>query len=348
MTGLHVEDLIAVKPADRFDEAALGIHLARVLDGYRGPLSARQFKSAKGPATYLLHTAGRDYVLRRAAVGNAAAAERLAREFQVTASLAARGFPVLAALHHCADPAVIGAPFTIADHRRGRVWRDPRLPGLDPKERARLYEAIGALLAELHGLSPDDLGLNGTLAPETPYAARLAKWIQGYRDQADEDIGPMERLIAWLPDHLPRPDPASLTHGDCRIDNMLFDIHEPRVVALQGWDQVGLGQPLADVARLCALYHITVPGVGGLEGLDPIATGIPGERDFVGQYCGRLGRPVPDDWHVHVAIDLFRLAVVSQGVKRRAAAAGQAQAARQYGMLTRAYAGQAWHLVEGE
>ena len=345
MTGFDVEDLIAVKPADRFDEAALGRYLAQALDGYRGPLSARQFKSAKGVPTYLLHTAGRDYVMRRAVNGGAG---RLAREFQVAAALAGRGFPVLAALHHCADAGVIGAPFTISDHRRGRVWRDPRLPGLDPKERGRLYEAINGLLADLHRLNPGDLGLNGALAPETPYAARLAKWIGSYRDQADEDIGPMERLIGWLPDHLPAAQAPCLTHGDCRIDNMLFDLHEPRVVALQGWEQVGLGQPLSDVARLCALYHITVPGFGGLEGLDPIASGIPGERDFLARYCERLGRPVPDDWHVHVAIDLFRLAVVAQGVKRRAAAAGQAQAARQYGMLTRAYAGQAWHLVEGE
>lgn len=348
MTGLQVEDLIAVKPADRFDEAALGRYLAQVLDGYRGPLSAKQFKSAKGTPTYLLHTAGRDYVLRRAPAGNAAAAERLAREFQVTAALAGRGFPVLAALHHCADPTVIGAPFIVSDHRRGRLWRDPRLPGLDPKERGRLYDAIGALLAGLHRLSPGDLGLNGALAAETPYAGRLAKWIQGYREQADEEIAAIERLIAWLPDHLPVAEAPCLTHGDCRIDNMLFDIHEPRVVALQGWEQVGLGQPLSDVARLCALYHITVPGFGGLEGLDPIATGIPGERDFLGHYCDRLGRKVPDDWHVHVAIDLFRLAVVAQGVKRRAAAAGQSEAARQYGVLARAYAGQAWHLVEGE
>ncbi len=348
MTGLHVDDLIAVKPADRFDEAALDRYLAQVLDGYRGPLSARQFKSAKGVPTYLLHTAGRDYVMRRSPMVNGGAAERLAREFQVTAALADRGFPVLAALHHCADAGVIGAPFTISDHRRGRVWRDPRLPGLDPKERGRLYDAVNALLADLHRLAPDDLGLNGALAPETPYAARLAKWIQTYREQADEEIGPAERLIAWLPDHLPAAEAPCLTHGDCRIDNMLFDIHEPRVVALQGWEQVGLGQPLSDVARLCALYHITVPGFGGLEGLDPIASGIPGERDFLGHYCDKLGRKVPDDWHVHVAIDLFRLAVVAQGVKRRAAAAGQAQAAKQYGVLTRAYAGQAWHLVEGE
>lgn len=345
MTGLHVEDLIAVKPADRFDEAALDRYLARTLDGYRGPLSARQFKSAKGAPSYLLHTAGRDYVLRRAANGGAA---RLAREFEVTAALAARGFPVLAALHHCPDAAVIGAPFMLSDHRRGRAWRDPRLPGLDPKERGRLYEAIAALLADLHRLAPGDLGLDGRLPAETSYAARVATWARTYRDQADEEIGPIERLIAWLPDHLPAAEAPCLTHGDCRIDNMLFDIHEPRVVALQGWDQVGLGQPLSDVARLGALYHITVPGFGGLEGLDPIASGIPGERDFLARYCERLGRAVPDDWHVHVAIDLFRLAVVAQGVKRRAASAGQAQAARQYGVLARAYAGQAWHLVEGE
>lgn len=349
------DDTIAVKPADVFDEHALADHLAERVAGFKGPLSVRQFKNGRSHPCYLLHTPKHDYVLHRAPTangsGSAAAngwATRFERERQVTAALAKAGFPVPKPLLLCTDDAVIGGAFLIADYRRGKVHRDPRLPGLDVRERAKVYDGLIDVFAQLHRFDPAALGLDGFKAPASDGAERLASWIKQYHDAQDEEIKAMGRLIDWLPRHPPTAEPDRIVHGDCRLDNVLFEPHESKVAALLDWDSATLGHPFADIARLCALYHATVPGLGGLEGLDPIASGIPGERDLVQSYCDKVGRAMPDDWHIHVARDLFRLAVVTQNAKKRAVKAGNTALAKQYAMLARAAANQSWHLVEGE
>jgi aminoglycoside phosphotransferase (APT) family kinase protein len=164
-------------------------------------------------------------------------------------------------------------------------------------------------------------------------------------------IPEMDRLIAWLPAHLPASaldeSQVAIVHGDFRLDNLIFDAQEPRIAAVLDWELSTLGHPLADFSYHCMGWHIQ-PGVfRGIGGLDLEALGIPSEREYVRRYCERTGRGDPDavmaDWNFYLAYNLFRLAAITQGIAKRAADGTAASTqARSSGEATEALARMGW------
>jgi aminoglycoside phosphotransferase (APT) family kinase protein len=135
----------------------------------------------------------------------------------------------------------------------------------------------------------------------------------------------MNRLIEWLPQHIPdsaRDDAlVCVVHGDYRLDNLIFHTSEARVLAVLDWELSTVGHALADFSYHCMAWHIRPGSFRGIGGLDHAALGIPLEADYVRRYCERSGRGNPDrlqaDWNFYLAYNLFRLAAICQGIAKR-------------------------------
>lgn len=348
MTG--ESDTSPVRAAHRFDEARLAAYLAARLPGLGGPLAVRQFKAGQSNPTFLLATAERRLVLRKKPPGVLLpSAHMVEREYRVIAALKDSAVPVPDALLLCEDADIIGTPFYVMAHVEGRVVQDPDLPGLDADERAAVWESMNQTLADLHGVDWRAVGLEDFGKPGNYVARQIARWSRQYEASKTEEIAAMDRLMAWLPDHLPDGDETAIAHGDYRMGNLILHPREPRVVAVLDWELSTLGHPLSDLAYNCLPYHLPAArkNLRGLEGLDLAALGIPSEAAYLDDYCRRTGRARIEHWPFYIAFALFRLAAICQGVYDRALK-GNASApnALDYGTLARHFAEAGWAQLE--
>ena len=209
--------------------------------------------------------------------------------------------------------------FYLMQYMDGRVCWDPSLPELDPAARAAHYDAIVSTLAALHGVDVAAVGLSDFGKPGNYFARQLTRWSEQYRASQTGPIPAMDALMDALPARCPDDDGVvALTHGDYRIDNLMFASDAPRIVAVVDWELSTLGHPLADLGYLCmALRLPRNPALPGLAGLDRVALGIPDEAAMLARYSELSGRPIPADWAFVLAFSYFRLAAIAQGVAKR-------------------------------
>jgi aminoglycoside phosphotransferase (APT) family kinase protein len=302
-------------------EPALAAYLEAHVDGFRGPLRASKFKGGQSNPTYLIDAASGRYVLRRKPPGALlASAHAVDREFRVLRALHGGPVPVAAPLHLCADHSVIGSMFYVMGYVDGRVCWDPSLPELDPAQRRAHYHAIVSTLATLHGIDVAAVGLSEFGRPGNYFSRQLSRWSEQYQASRTADIAAMDTLIELLPARCPADDGVvALTHGDFRIDNLMFAPEAARIVAVVDWELSTLGHPLADLGYLCmALQLPRNPALPGLGGIDRAALGIPSESEMLALYSELSGRPIPADWNFVLAFSYFRLAAIAQGVAKRA------------------------------
>jgi aminoglycoside phosphotransferase (APT) family kinase protein len=273
------------------------------------------------------------------------------REFRVISALRDTGVPVAQARMLCEDPSVIGAMFYLMDYVAGRVIWDPRLPGMNPDQRRAHYAELGRVIAALHRVDPAGVGLADFGRPGNYIERQVARWTRQYRAAETERIDAVERLIEWLPAHIPPGDETRIVHGDYRFDNVIFDAVEPRILAVLDWELSTLGHPLVDFAYHCMTWHMTAgEGARGLAGLDLPALGIPTEAEYLQTYLQRTGRsqPVPaEQWRYFMVFNMFRLVGILQGITARALQGNAAsEQAVQTGRRTRPLAEQAWTLAQ--
>jgi aminoglycoside phosphotransferase (APT) family kinase protein len=306
-----------VREVHRFDVAALERYMGAHVPGFVGPARVRQFLGGQSNPTYHVATPGADYVLRRKPPGRLLpSAHAVDREYRVIAALAGTGVPVPPAIALCEDPEVIGTPFYLMGYVRGRILRDLRLPGFPPAARAALWRDAVDVLAALHNVDWQAVGLAGFGRPGNYYARQIHRWIGQYRASETERVESMEDLIGWLPGHIPDDDTTTIVHGDFRIGNTVVHPEEPRIVAVLDWELSTLGHPVADLAYLCTPFRMP-QGIDGLGGLDLARLGVPTEDALVSAYCARTGRPGIPGWGFYMAFSLFRLAAICQGIKGR-------------------------------
>jgi aminoglycoside phosphotransferase (APT) family kinase protein len=156
----------------------------------------------------------------------------------------------------------------------------------------------------------------------------------------------MDRLIEWLPKHLPPPGATAILHGDLRIDNMIVHPVEPRVIALIDWELSTLGDPLADFAHHMLTWIVRSDEFRGMADADLAPLGIPDAQTCLTWYAARrgLGSVDPSLWDYHVVFGLFRLAAILQGIAKRAEEGNASSAnARETGAKARPIAELAWH-----
>ena len=115
-----------------------------------------------------------------------------------------------------------------------------------------------------------------TASPATTTRGRSARWGQQYVAAKTDEIAAMDRLMEWLPAHIPPGDETAIVHGDYRVENLIFHPTEPRIVAIVDWELSTLGHPLADLAYNCLTYHLPAEALGRVEAVDSDRSGHAG------------------------------------------------------------------------
>jgi aminoglycoside phosphotransferase (APT) family kinase protein len=307
-----------VRPSHRFDEERLAAWLAEHVEGARGRVEVRQFHGGASNPTFLVTAGDQRLVLRKKPPGQLlASAHQVDREYRVMKALGETGFPVPRMRALCLDEGVIGTSFYVMDFLEGRIFRDARLPGLGPAERAAIYDELNAVLARLHGVDYAAIGLADYGRPGNYFARQIDRWTRQYRGAETQRIEAMEQLIEALPKRMPADDTTTIAHGDYRLENVMFHPNEPRIVAVLDWELSTLGHPLADLAYNAMLWDSKSESWGTLQGVDFATSGIPTREAYVEAYRRRTGRGPIADFNFYLAFSAFRLASIGQGVFKR-------------------------------
>ena len=357
----NFDHFIGTRPVSEqhaFDTGALGAWLSRHLADFAGPLTVEMFKGGQSNPTYKLITPARSYVMR-AKPGPVAkllpSAHAIEREYAVMSGLAGTGVPVPRMFALCEDESVIGRAFYVMEFMQGRVLWDQSLPGLQPAERAAIYDEMNRVIAALHTVDFAARGLAGYGKPGNYFERQIGRWSKQYQASVTQPITEMDRLIDWLPAHIPASARdeglTSIVHGDYRLDNVIFHPSEPRILAVLDWELSTLGHPLADFSYHCMAWHIPPGTFRGIGGVDLASLGIPSEQDYIHRYCERTGLATPEqlapDWNFYLAYNMFRIAAILQGIAKRVeagtAASAQAKAA---GATARPMAELAWSFAQ--
>lgn len=304
-----------------FDTNKLSAYLEKNIEGFIGPLNAEKFPGGQSNPTFLITANSGKYVLRRKPSGELLkSAHAVDREYRVMKALADTSVPVAQVYHLCEDDSVIGTIFYVMEFIDGRVFWDPSLPDLTVAQRASIYDEMNRVLAELHSIDVEVVGLSDYGKPGNYFERQLLRWSKLYRASETEHIDEMETLISWLRNNMV-PDDGSITlsHGDFRLDNMMFHSMDTKVLALVDWELSTLGHPYADLAYQCMQLRLSHGGVmAGLGGLSRQQLGIPSEQEYIAQYCRRRNIDGIDNWDFYLVFSFFRLAAILQGVKKRA------------------------------
>ena len=346
----HFAGTMPVSVRQQFDVDALTVWMNTHVDGFKGPLTLEQFKGGQSNPTFKLMTPTATYVMR-SKPGPAAkllrSAHAIEREYEVMAALKKVDMPVAKMLAICDDEAIIGRAFFIMEMVDGRVLWNPALPGITKPERAAIFDEMNRVIARLHLVDYAAIGLAEFGKAGNYFERQIGRWSKQYRASETEKIDAMDKLIEWLPQHIPPGEETSIVHGDYRLDNLIFHPTEPRVLAILDWELSTLGHPLADFAYHCMAWHVPPSAFRGLAGLDLAALGIPDFESYVKRYCQRTGRTGIENFEYYLAYNLFRMAGILQGIMKRVvdgtAASEQAVA---MGKAARPLAELGWKVVE--
>jgi aminoglycoside phosphotransferase (APT) family kinase protein len=307
-----------VREQHRFDVASLQAYMEAHVEGFSGALEVAQFKGGQSCPTYRLSAGGKDYVLRRKPPGKLLpSAHAVEREYRVITALGESDVPVARTYVLCEDESVVGTPFYIMDFADGRIFWDPKLPELEPDQRAAVFDAMNRVIAALHSVDYENVDLTTFGKPGNYFARQIGRWSKQYVASETEKIPAMDRLMEWLPENIPEGDETTLVHGDYRLDNMVFHPTEPRVLAVLDWELSTLGHPLGDFSYHCMVFRFKPEQFNGLAGLDLASLGIPTEADYIAAYCRRTGREGIANWDFYMAYNMFRIAAILQGIMGR-------------------------------
>jgi aminoglycoside phosphotransferase (APT) family kinase protein len=311
-----------------------------------GAMRVQRIGGGQSNPTFFIDFDQRSLVLRKQPAGPLLpSAHAIDREFRILRALARTDVPVPRALAYCDDRAVIGTPFYLMDRLEGRVMPDYALPQLPPAERRAHLLAMAEVAARLHAVDWAALGLADYGRPGNFFQRQVARWTRQWQSSRRAENPDIDRLVDWLPAHIPPGDDTCIVHGDLRLGNLMFHPTEPRVIAVLDWELSTLGHPLADVAYSCMAWHMAPDQFHGLRGLDLKTLGLPAQAEVLAHYrrCSGRDEPVTE---FHLAFSMFRFAVILEGVAARAREGNAASDdAHEVGALAASFARQAVALI---
>jgi acyl-CoA dehydrogenase len=269
--------------------------------------------------TYKIVAGDRRFILRKKPDGPLMpSAHAIEREYRVMQALKKTNVPVpeMSFLYEQND--ILGTPFYVMAFLEGRILYDQTLPDFTVADRTLLFNDMNRVIATLHCVDVDLIGLGDYGRPGNYFERQIARWSRQYLADPGQRIPALESLIETLPQHIPPGELHSIVHGDFRLDNLMLDSHMPRVIGVLDWELSTLGHPVADFAYHCMSWHIPPRLWRGIGGLDLKAMGIPTEVEYVDLYIQRTGfKDVKTHWNFYMAYNFFRIAAILHGIGQR-------------------------------
>lgn len=301
------------------DEDALRRYLTQRVPGDDIPLEVERIRGGHSNETFFVTRGADEWVLRRPPRGPLLpTAHDVSREFRVLSALAKTDVPTPRPVLMCDDAQVIGAPFYLMERLHGSVIRT-KLPDVfanDPQERYKLGIELVDRLAELHRVDWQSVGL-GDFAKPTGYLERQLRRWTGQLDAArSRPLPDLDAVTQWLQSHMPDSGPATIVHGDYRLDNVMYaNQASARIIGIFDWEMATLGDPLADLGYLLSFWHEAGdPNPGFQDAAWAITTlpGFPRRAELVAQYAQQTGRRM-DHVAFYVALAIWKLAILLEG-----------------------------------
>lgn len=285
-------------------------------------LSVTTLAGGQSNPTYLLTSGDQQFVLRKQPDGPLLkSAHAIDREYRVISALQNSTVPVPKAIAWCDDLSLVGTPFYLMSFLDGRVLVDQSLPSFSVTEREEVYREMNRVIAALHQIDPDAVGLSDYGRREGFIARQVDRWSRNLQNSTLSLSDDMRFMMEWLPSHLPQESRSVLIHGDYRLDNLIFDAHELRVIGVLDWELSTLGDPISDFAYHCMSWHIPHDLWRGIGGVDLSKLGIPDETTYRQWYARHSGQDVSVDdatWRFYLGFNLFRMAAILHGIAERA------------------------------
>jgi len=306
---------------DQLNLNRLQPYLAERIRGFGTIEECRKFSGGQSNPTFLLTTDGGRYVLRRKPPGELLkSAHAVDREYRVMKALGDTPVPVPRMRLLCEDEDVIGSMFYVMEFVEGRIHWNAALPECSPGERSAIYHNMVGVLAAIHNVDVEAVGLGDFGKPGNYFTRQLNRWSKQYYASETEKNPAMDALIQWLEANMPEDDGrVSLIHGDYRIDNLIIHPETPDILAVLDWELSTLGHPWGDIAYQCMQLRLppdaAIPGLGELDRRE---LGIPAEDEYVAAYCRLTGIYEIPNWNFYIVFNYFRLAAILQGIRKRA------------------------------
>lgn len=313
---------VKIREGEELPKEALAAYLARETGEAADAMEVRQFPGGYSNLTYLVKWNGREYVLRRPPHGTkAATAHDMSREFRVLSALHG-AFPVCPRPWlYCDDPSVMGAPFYLMERIKGIILRKKLPPelGFTPKSFGKLLNDSFELMARLHSLDYQALGLGDFGKPAGYVNRQVAGWSKRYRAARTPDAADFEAVMEWLAANQPPEKGAAVIHNDFKLDNLVLDQEAPsRVIGLLDWEMSTVGDPLMDLGSSLG-YWVQADDPPALVASASVLSHLPGaptRAEVVRIYAQASGRSM-DDFPFYFTFGLFRLAVIAQQIYYR-------------------------------
>jgi aminoglycoside phosphotransferase (APT) family kinase protein len=267
--------------------------------------------------------AGGRWALRRPPLGKRlGSAHDMAREHKVVSALGATEVPVAPVVGLCEDESVTGAPFYAMEFVEGPILRGLAEAATFPEEEDRraIGDRVADTLAAIHAVDPDAVGL-GDLGRKGDYVARqLRRWQGQWEKSKTRELATIDSVHERLSTRIPKQGPATIVHGDYRLDNMILT-PSGEVAAVVDWELCTLGDPMADVGLLMAYWPDREQAEIALGQPANLAPGFPTREELAARYAERSGRDLAN-LDFFIALGYWKLAIILEGVYARYAAGG--------------------------